>query len=110
MSKKNKRQRPRHRTNNLVSPNEMKSRGWLPFQEIPMEKAIASYPEKDRDIARESLEGARMFINNLYQVTARWIVGGYGRMCQLAVTRIDQEPIHDWRELQKIKNWLLGDE
>lgn len=28
----------------------------------------------------------------------------------LSIKRIDREPIHDWREMQKIKNELVGEE
>lgn len=31
-------------------------------------------------------------------------------LLHLSIKRIDREPIHDWRELQQIKNALCGDE
>jgi hypothetical protein len=33
-------------------------------------------------------------------------LGDGGR--HLSIKRIDQEPVHDWRDLQRIKNQLLG--
>jgi hypothetical protein len=35
---------------------------------------------------------------------------GWPNMIWLSIKRTDQEPIHDWRELQEIKNMLVGRE
>jgi hypothetical protein len=51
-------------------------------------------------VAEESL-----WINDSYQVSVRDLGDG-GR--HLSIKRIDQEPVHDWRDLQRIKNQLLG--
>lgn len=45
--------------------------------------------------------------NDIYQVQVR------GRGCgiiHLSIKRVDREPIHDWRDLQAIKNTLVGEE
>jgi hypothetical protein len=54
----------------------------------------------ERIIAEESL-----WTNDIYQVSVRDL--GEGRR-HLSIKRIDQEPVHDWRDLQRIKNELLG--
>jgi hypothetical protein len=55
-----------------------------------------------RIIAEETL-----WQNDTYQVSVRDL-DEEGR--HLSIKRIDQEPIHDWRDLQRIKNELLGPE
>lgn len=45
--------------------------------------------------------------NDIYQVAIRF----YGDdLRHLSIKRIDREPIHDWRDLQHIKNELAGEE
>lgn len=44
--------------------------------------------------------------NDTYQV----MLYDLGNMIWLSIKRIDKEPIHDWRELQAIKNELVGHE
>lgn len=46
------------------------------------------------------------FRNDLYQVT----VYDDGHIVHLSIKRNDREPIHDWRDLQEIKNQLVGAE
>lgn len=48
-----------------------------------------------------------LWINHTYQVNRRELGGGG---VHLSIKRIDQEPVHDWRDLQRIKNELLGPE
>ena len=51
--------------------------------------------------------------NDVYQVSVReadihaphW---DWPKMWQLSIKRIDRAPIHDWRDLQRIKNELIG--
>lgn len=50
----------------------------------------------------------QIFINNRYQVHVRPM--GDGGMYHLSIRRMDRQPIHDWRDLQEIKNQLLGPE
>jgi hypothetical protein len=33
---------------------------------------------------------------------------GWPPMLHLSIKRIDREPIHDWRDMQEIKNMLVG--
>jgi len=60
---------------------------------------------------REAIKGDT-FRNDVYQVLVRdaEVNTGFPPMLWLSVKRIDREPIHDWRDLQMIKNMLVGDE
>lgn len=56
-------------------------------------------------------EDERVFVNDKYTVFIRernW--RGTGKMLWLSIKRNDKEAIHDWRDLQRIKNMLVGDE
>lgn len=53
--------------------------------------------------------GIETFVNCKYQVRIRQVPLGIP-MVQLSIKRIDQQPIHDWRDLQRIKNELVGPE
>lgn len=52
----------------------------------------------------------RVFKNDKYQVMAREsaMFGDVG--IWLSIKRLDKEPIHDWRDLQEIKNQIAGEE
>ena len=60
-------------------------------------------------VAREMFERIEaeetLWINDTYQVSRRDTGGG---SVHLSIKRIDQEPVHDWRDLQRIKNELIG--
>jgi hypothetical protein len=51
-------------------------------------------------------ESLTQWLNDVYSV------GRYddGNIIHLSIKRIDKEPIHDWRDLQEIKNLLVGKE
>lgn len=51
-------------------------------------------------------ENLTQWINDVYSV------GRYddGDIIHLSIKRIDKEPIHDWRDMQEIKNQLVGKE
>lgn len=50
--------------------------------------------------------------NNHYQVFVRYFDAPepFGRGAHLSIKRNDREPIHDWRELQRIKTEIVGPE
>lgn len=55
--------------------------------------------------------GMTMWKNNLYTVTVKDdIVPPWGVVRWLSIKRNDRRPIHDWRDLQAIKNELCGKE
>lgn len=91
---------------------------WTPLRRVPHgppnEREIASIARTQNvDVAEVREQFARMlaeetlWVNEIYQVNMRDLGGG-GR--HLSIKRIDQQPIHDWRDMQRIKNELLGPE
>jgi len=60
---------------------------------------------------RDAIKGTT-YRNDVYQVLVRDadVHLDFPPMLWLSIKRIDREPIHDWRDLQKIKNMLVGDE
>jgi len=65
----------------------------------------------------KQLNNCTTYINNKYQVLfykgkqANFFVHAkeFQNLCDyLSIKRIDKEPIHDWRDLQSIKNMLCG--
>lgn len=93
---------------------------WTPF-----ERAVAKADEKwldtfvrDTGCTREyaeaqmraMIERDAIWLNSRYQVAmaeAPTRDGDY-KVTHLSIKRIDKMPIHDWRELQRIKNELCG--
>jgi len=57
-----------------------------------------------------AFEGAKVYMNNRYQVVVRVSETPSGLMAHLSIKRRDKLPIHDWRDLQRIKNELVGAE
>ena len=57
--------------------------------------------------AMHAAEGAETYRNDTFQVVLVRLKCG---LIHLSVKRFDQEPIHSWRDLQAIKNALVGDE
>ena len=56
-----------------------------------------------------------LFKNSRYQVSIRKVKSnvlppGWPEIVHLSIKRLDKEPIHDWRDLQRIKNELIGPE
>lgn len=60
----------------------------------------------------EEMRTAEVYLNNKYQVQVRdhQLDKNWPRMVHLSIKRIDKEPVHDWRDLQRIKNELVGEE
>jgi hypothetical protein len=56
-------------------------------------------------------EKSNVFKNDIYQVDKREYGDGSDvKLIHLSIKRIDRQPIHDWRDLQEIKNQLVGEE
>lgn len=51
-----------------------------------------------------------LYVNNRYQVAVRRLPPreGWPPLIHLSIKRRDKAPIHDWRDLQRIKNELVG--
>lgn len=68
--------------------------------------------EQAKELIADSMVG-QLYINDKYQVLAReHRTPGidFPPMVHLSIKRLDKEPIHDWRELQEIKNLIIGRE
>jgi len=88
---------------------------WQPFQRayLPMPQTLEEFmekfnltdPEQAKEI-KERMEQDVVWMNNLYQVNI-----AYGEdIIHLSIKRRDKRPIHNWRQLQRIKNELVGEE
>jgi len=67
----------------------------------PIEEVLEVY----RAIERETI-----VINSRYQVNIRELPTDGGVMHHLSIKRLDKAAVHDWRDLQRIKNELCGPE
>lgn len=97
MPKRKKRQTKRERKANVY--REV-AEHWTPFEEHEL-------PTKGKRVAD------RLFVNSRYHVFVREIPHpglDEGMMTHLSIKRNDREVIHDWRDLQRIKNELCGPE
>lgn len=63
-----------------------------------------------RKIMRDEKKGALNFMNDRYHCQLKFYNTEAGRIAHLSIKRHDREPIHDWRDLQRIKNDILGPE
>lgn len=77
---------------------------------------LAKASDVTREVAAEAyrhgLEDVRIAKSSRYQVAVyEGAPNGFGEpMVHLSIKRLDREPIHDWRDLQKIKNAIVGEE
>lgn len=55
-----------------------------------------------------AFEGHRVVLNSRFQVAMRSYKTPIGEMLHLSIKRRDKAPIRDWRDLQRIKNELVG--
>lgn len=77
---------------------------WTPFQE-------AFFPPGATANLIESEPGfIGVFRNSRYQVQMRTYSSPIGEMLWLSIVSIDRSARHDWRDLQRIKNELCGEE
>jgi hypothetical protein len=89
---------------------------WTPFEErrhlapsttqirAAMKQANCSEADARAMFARERTN--KLYVNSRYQVA----VEVSDAVTHLSIKRIDQQPVHDWRDLQRIKNELCGPE
>ena len=56
--------------------------------------------------------GIRIYMNSIYQVEYQEVElpPPFGRSVYLSIKTLDKQPRHDWREMQQIKNELVGEE
>ena len=79
--------------------------GWTPFRPI---EAPADSLANNRAWAQDGV--ARWFANSIYVVRMIALRGEppFGTTVCLTIRTHDHQPRHDWRELQRIKNELMG--
>jgi len=74
---------------------------WTPFEVVeisPQEAAMLTEPV------------AVVLRNSRYQVIVRDRESPWGTITHLSIRRLDRQPMHDWRVMQRIKNEVLGEE
>lgn len=59
------------------------------------------------DFMKEKTDTDRVYINDMYQVNVKDLPDGW---TWLSIKRKDKEVIHDWRDMQLIKNMMCGEE
>lgn len=84
---------------------------------IPMKKEMIENMAKSLNIPIEEVKrvidderkNTEIFMNDTYQVAKRLYPSEYNiPIIHLSIKRLDKEPIHDWRDMQKIKNAIVG--
>lgn len=91
---------------------------WTPFQRASLKMPTVAQAALEYGIseaqARRVLEDMKqdvVWLNNRYQVNIRsgGTLGG-AEIVHLSIKRLDKEAVHDWRDFQRIKNELVGEE
>lgn len=80
---------------------------WTPFVEVTtiVQRGTGQVRRLDR------LGFEHCYANNRYIVLTRGVdVPGIGRMTWVSLRRTDRLPVRDWRDLQRIKNEIVGPE
>jgi hypothetical protein len=97
----------------------MEGRGMTPFEKgyLPEltsdDPVVQDYvdivgcePSEALEIIAEATKSDEVWINDTYQVNIR----RQETMAHLSIKRHDKEPARDWRDFQRIKNELVGEE
>jgi hypothetical protein len=89
----------------------------VPFTEHQIAEHIAyatkhGMTEEQARATIADLANDEMWKNDRYQVSVHHLDRDEGAvpMVQLSIRRVDRQPVHDWRDLQRIKNELVGPE
>jgi hypothetical protein len=87
----------------------------LPAAALDVEASIAKFglTREEAEVVVDRLARQRQFLNDRYQVAVTSIGDAFSIGCEvlhLSIKRRDKEPMHDWRDLQQIKNMLVGPE
>lgn len=73
---------------------------WTPFKEMVIPSVIPDHAKPHH-----------IFINSIYQVSVWFELSSFfGEVAHLSFKTHDKQARHDWREMQRIKNELCGDE
>ena len=80
---------------------------WTPFKKVhPMELMRLNQIAAEFGVTPED----EVWLNSRYQVNVRHCYCDRDFVAHLSIKRIDKSAIHDWRELQRIKNEIVGPE
>lgn len=88
----------------------------LPREALDVDAMAARYGLSEATAASqiERLRGQAIYMNNLYQVNVAVVRApfgeGAGDVFWLSIKRRDRAPVHDWRDLQQIKNMIVGEQ
>lgn len=79
------------------------------------EHFFKTHPNISEEVFNESLKKeseGKVFKNDIYQVIIHEaeVSPGFPEMIWLSIRRLDREPVKDWRDMQTIKNELVGQE
>lgn len=75
---------------------------WTEFEEAEV--------RRDDPMVAWAFHAEKLFLNSRYQVAIRSAETPSGKMFHLSIKRIDKQPMREWRDLQRIKNELIGEE
>jgi len=87
----------------------------VPMSDETIEEIARKFNITSDDVRRHNQESEsdEIWKNDTYQVAKRRIKSNdptFPDSIHLSIKRLDKEPVHDWREIQKIKNELVGEE
>jgi hypothetical protein len=84
------------------------------YNEAEIRNAVVTtaslYPETDVEAMVKYHIAEEVWRNDKYQVAVRRdiVLPNWPKMIHLSIKLITKEPIHDWRDLQHIKNEIIG--
>lgn len=86
----------------------------LPDEAFDVDKTMAKF-SVDKETAQACVQFNRnqtIWKNDQYQVNVQPAepIKGFPAMIWLSIKRLDKGPVHDWRDLQTIKNMIVGPE
>jgi len=84
-----------------------------PREFIEQQMELHGLTRQQAKAALEKLLGDEIWVNDTYQVNLdKHAPHGFAgmRVWHLSIKRLDKAPVHDWRDLQAIKNALCGPE
>jgi hypothetical protein len=91
--------------------------GWiderkLPYETRPWRPLMPSQPRKPDGTPTELAAGETFWANGHYLVFRRVVPSADGRaeMIHLSMRTVENDARHDWREMQRVKNELCGQE
>jgi hypothetical protein len=85
-------------------------RSYLPPEAFSYQRLMTLYGLNKADAKRmvQRVKQEQVFLNDTYQVNMQAVDGGV--YIHLSIKRRDRATVHDWRDMQAIKNMLVGPE